>query len=196
LSCLLFNLAIEPLAALLRDSNLEGYKLPGILDKLIVTLFADDTTVYLSKNDKFSDLKKILDLWCAASGAKFNVPKTVIIPLGSVEHRTQLMNERKSLEMPEVIPEGIHIAEDGESTRSLGSYIGNNLDPTVPWNAVMTATEEVLKRVQRLHPSLNGKRVGIQTYAASRSTYLATAEDMPSSIEKRFEKLEFQFFWE
>ncbi|KAF9018267.1 hypothetical protein BDZ89DRAFT_1094117 [Hymenopellis radicata] len=181
---------------MLRDSDLEGYKVPGILDKLIVTLFADDTSVYLSKNDKFSDLKIILDTWCAASGAKFNVPKTIIIPIGTVEHRTQLMNERKSQEMEEPIPESVHIAEDGESSRSLGSYIGNNLDPNVPWDSIMTATEEVLERVQRLHPTLNGKRVGIQTYAASRSNYLTSAEDMPNSMEKRFEKLEFKFFWE
>ncbi len=196
LSCLLFNLAIEPLAALLQDSNLEEYKVPGILDKLIVTLFADDTTVYLSKNDKFSDLKRILDLWCAASGAKFNVPKTIIIPIGLVEHRTQLMNEHQSREMPEVMPEGIHIAEDGESTRSLGLYIGNNLDPTIPWNTIITATEDVLNRVQKLHPLLNGKRVGIQTYMVLRLNYLAIAEDMPNSVEKRFERMEFRFFWE
>ncbi|KAF9018854.1 hypothetical protein BDZ89DRAFT_918478, partial [Hymenopellis radicata] len=87
LSCLLFNIAIEPLAAMLRDSNLEGYRVQGILDRIITTLFAADTTVFLSKNDKFSDLKKILDTWYAASGAKFNIKKTVIIPIGSIEHR-------------------------------------------------------------------------------------------------------------
>ncbi|KAF8990120.1 hypothetical protein BDZ89DRAFT_894599, partial [Hymenopellis radicata] len=184
LSWLLFNIAIEPLAAMLRDSNLEGYKVNGILDRIITTLFADDTTVFMSKNDRFSELKGILDTWCAASGAKFNIKKTIIIPIGSIEHRTELMNERRSSQMAEEIPEGIHIAEDGESSRSLGSWVGTS------W------TRTVLQRVERTHPTLNGKRVGIQTYAASRTQYLATAEDMPKEMEKRFDALIHKFFWE
>jgi hypothetical protein len=48
LSCLLFNLAIEPLACLIRNSELKGVKIPGKEDNLVISLFADDTSVYLS----------------------------------------------------------------------------------------------------------------------------------------------------
>ncbi|KAI9068534.1 hypothetical protein FKP32DRAFT_1526240, partial [Trametes sanguinea] len=82
MSCLLFNLAIEPLAHALRRSTLRGFQLPGIADRLITTLFADDTTVYLDKDDDYDDLLRILERWCRASGAKFNVNKTEHIPLG------------------------------------------------------------------------------------------------------------------
>ena len=78
LSCLPFDIAIEPLANMLRLSNLKGFEIPGARDKLITTLFADDTTVFLSKFDKFRDLKAILNKWCIASGACFNVSKTEI----------------------------------------------------------------------------------------------------------------------
>ncbi|CAK5269503.1 unnamed protein product [Mycena citricolor] len=47
LSCLLFNLAIEPLAESLRQSNLKGIKIKSKVERLIATLFADDTIVYL-----------------------------------------------------------------------------------------------------------------------------------------------------
>ncbi len=47
LSCLPFNLVIELLAQMLRDSELEGYKIPNVREKLIAMLFADDTTVSL-----------------------------------------------------------------------------------------------------------------------------------------------------
>ncbi|KAF9027909.1 hypothetical protein BDZ89DRAFT_951804, partial [Hymenopellis radicata] len=60
----------------------------------------------------------------------------------------------------------------------------------------MTETESVLRKVERTHPTLNGKRVGIQTYAASRTQYLAAAEDMPKEMEKRFDALIHKFFWE
>jgi hypothetical protein len=59
LSCLLFNLAIEPLACLLRDSELKGIKVPGKDEELIVSLFADDTTIYLSSSN---DLKKLWEI--------------------------------------------------------------------------------------------------------------------------------------
>jgi hypothetical protein len=50
LSCLLFDLAIEPLAEALRTSNLEGMKIQGTEERLITTLFADNTLVYLSSS--------------------------------------------------------------------------------------------------------------------------------------------------
>ena len=51
MSCILYNLAIEPLACTLRESKeLKGYKING--KKEITRLFADDTLVYLNKNDK------------------------------------------------------------------------------------------------------------------------------------------------
>lgn len=196
LSCLLFNLAIEPLASMLRASALEGYRLPGAVERLIVTLFADDTTIYLAASDRFSDLQEILNTWCSASGAKFNINKTVVIPIGSVQHRLKLMNDRKTPRMLEPIPESIHIAEDGEGSRSLGSFIGNELDPTTPWSGIMKAAKDVLDKVQRLHPTMSGKRVGIQTYAVSKTQYLSTAEDMPRSVERQFERILMQFFWD
>jgi hypothetical protein len=84
LSCLLFDLAIEPLACTLRNSKkLAGYHIPGLTDKIIVNLYADDTTIFLSEADRYSDLEEILSRWCTASGAKFNLEKTEIIPIGS-----------------------------------------------------------------------------------------------------------------
>jgi len=79
MSCLLFDVAIEPLAALLCASDLEGYKIPGNEEKLIANLFADDTTTFLSENDKVEDLQKVLTRWCNASAVKFNIQKTEIV---------------------------------------------------------------------------------------------------------------------
>ena len=59
MSCLLFNLAIEPLACALRKSRLTGLEIPGLAERLITTLFADDTTVYLHKSDNFDNLAVI-----------------------------------------------------------------------------------------------------------------------------------------
>jgi hypothetical protein len=60
LLCLLFNLAIEPLAKMLRKSNLRGYSIPHVMEKVVVKMFADDTTVYLDAEDSFDGLQLIL----------------------------------------------------------------------------------------------------------------------------------------
>jgi hypothetical protein len=68
LSCLLFNLAIEPLAQMIRASELEGFKCSGLEYRVIVSLFEDDTTVYLSKGQILrlgGNLTTVVySLWC------------------------------------------------------------------------------------------------------------------------------------
>ena len=64
LSCLLFNLAIESLASMLCNSTLQGLPIPGTPHCLIITLFADDTTVFLSSSDDYHTLLLILHDWC------------------------------------------------------------------------------------------------------------------------------------
>jgi len=60
LSCPLFDLAIEPLACRLRrDPKLHGIHIPGLIDKLIVKLFADDTNIYLGSRDRLDDVQDI-----------------------------------------------------------------------------------------------------------------------------------------
>ena len=91
LSCPIFNLAIEPLACLLRnDPDLRGLRVPGLAEKLIAKLLADDTALYLSLTDRFDCVLLILRAWCDVSGAKFNIEKTEIIPIGSPEHRAHV----------------------------------------------------------------------------------------------------------
>ena len=65
LSCLLFNLAIEPLACMLQNSpDLQGYEIAGVAQKIVASMYADDTTVYLSKTDSYAELLRILTKWC------------------------------------------------------------------------------------------------------------------------------------
>ena len=82
LSCLLFDLAIEPLSAMIRKSPIGGINIPGRTEPLKATLFADDTSVYLNEHDDFTHLQEALDTWCAAAKARFNIKKTELIPFG------------------------------------------------------------------------------------------------------------------
>lgn len=69
LSCTLFNLAIEPLTCKLRNNpHLKGITMLGLNDKILVNMFADDTTLYLNKDDCFNRVEKLLRCWCKVSG--------------------------------------------------------------------------------------------------------------------------------
>jgi hypothetical protein len=129
LACLLFDLVIEPLAEALRQSGLKGFKLREVEERVIATLFADDTLVYLSSKDDFQSLLNILEEWCVASGVKFNIEKTEIVPTGKFSHRLRVRTSRTVSGVGGTkIPDHIKIASEGEPIRTLGAWVGNRVD--------------------------------------------------------------------
>ena len=60
----------------------------------IVTLFADDTTLFLSDADSYTELQRILSQWYLASRVRFNLEKTEIVRIGSPEHRARVISTR------------------------------------------------------------------------------------------------------
>jgi hypothetical protein len=117
LSCVAFDLAIEPLACMIQNSSLKGLEVPGKAEQIVVMLFADNTSCYLAEDDSFHYFKEtILEKWCLTSGAKFNIKKTVVIPIGSPEYRKNILTHHKLNHTNDPIPDGIHIADEGEAT--------------------------------------------------------------------------------
>ncbi|EJD40926.1 hypothetical protein AURDEDRAFT_35456, partial [Auricularia subglabra TFB-10046 SS5] len=179
----------------LRNSDLKGLDVPGLGEKLIATLYADDTTVYLSESDDFDGLMKILAAWCKASGAKFNTAKTEIIPLGKADFRESLINGRTGGEMPSPIPAGIKIARDGEAVRVLGAWPGNHVDASDIWSVRLDRLQATLDRWERTSPTAVGKGIISRVIIGGHTQYLTTAQGMPTGVEKRIEKMTMDFFW-
>ncbi|PPR01210.1 hypothetical protein CVT24_006120 [Panaeolus cyanescens] len=195
LSCLLFNLAIESLAEALRQSNLKGLQIDD-RERLIASLFADDTTVYLSQNDDIEGLYNILERWCSASGAKFNVTKTEIIPLGSKEYRENLIESRKINQEANPIRHDIHIAETGEPVRVLGAWVGHEIDQSAIWQKVIDDINDILRRWNKGFPTQEGRRLIVGMYIAGKTQYLARVQGMPEDIEDRIQRIINQFMWD
>ena len=198
LSCALFDLAIEPLACLIRNNpNIRGLDISCLIEKLVIKLFADDTNLYLSKYDRLDVIQSILDLWCKASGAKFNIEKTEIIPISTATHRQTVSETRKINPLDESpLPDQIRIAKDKEAVRMLGAWIGNKANDLTPWEPIVDKIKANLRKWSRIRPSLDGKVQIIQAVVGGLTQFLTQTQGMPPRIEAALEKVISDFIWE
>lgn len=195
LSCLLFDIAIEPLACMLRQSNLKGFNITGLTERIIAMFFADDTTVYLSENDSFADLLKILRQWCKAAKAKFNQEKTKVIPIGSPKYRLKVVIERSFNINNEKIPLEIEIASDGTLTRLLGAWIGNDADEMAPWATVIQRIRGRLNEWEKPGLTIFGRRLIANMEVGGRMQYLTKVQGISPSIQDELTKIVKNFIW-
>jgi ribonuclease HI len=196
LSCLIFNLGIEPLAAAIRNSPLLGIPIKGTDEKIKCKLFADDTMVYLDETDDLETLEKhALKPWCEVSGAVFNIAKTEIIPIGCKEYRTNLINTRKTNPNSPPIQPNIKIATDGQPVRVLGAWIGNDVDQATPWTPTIEKIATSLKHWEANHPTTEGRRLITQMIIGGMTQYLAKVQGIPETALKTLETLIRNFAW-
>ena len=191
LSCLLFDLAIEPLACLIRSNlDIRGLDIPCLIEKLVIKLFADNTNLYLSKYDRLDVVQRVLDMWCEASGAKFNIEKMEVIPIGSPNYRQTVSTSRKINPLDQSpLPDNICIAKDGEVVRMLGAWIGNNADDQAPWEPLIDKIKMNLEKWSRIRPSVDGKCCIIQTIVSGFTQFLTQVQGMPTQVEKALKKI-------
>jgi hypothetical protein len=198
LSCFLFDLAIEPLACMIcSNPNLRRINIPSLNQNVLVTMFADNTMLFLSKDDRLDDAQRILTHWCHVSGAKFNIEKTEIILIGTENHRSTTVRTRKvNLLDEEPLDNRIHIAEDGQATRSLGAWIGNHVNDLTPWESILDKSHQGLDRWHKIKPTLHRRRLIVQTIISGYTQFLTKAQGMPPEIEKALIKMICDFIWE
>jgi hypothetical protein len=180
----------------MRESDLKGYKIPGSEEKLIANLFADDTTTFLLEDDDFETLQKILDTWCEASTAKFNIQKTEIIPIGTPEYRQRVINTRKAKAEQNPIPGDMHIAKDGEAVRILGAWIGNKVQAEGVWAPMLEKIDEKLEQWSCNKPTMEGRRLITQMIIGGMTQYLAQVQGMPKEVETRMTRRIRKFMWD
>ncbi|OJT08309.1 LINE-1 retrotransposable element ORF2 protein [Trametes pubescens] len=195
MSCLLFDFAIEPLACALRASTLRGILIPGDAERLIATLFADDTTVFLGEGDDYATALIPTDIWCRAARARFNLEKTEVIPLGTQEHRAQVLATRCLHQGAAPIPDNVHIVADGEAVRSLGAWIGNHAEAAAPWNAMIATMRKNLEHWNRGKPTLLGRKLAVDLEVGGRTQFLAKAQGMPKMAEDTITRMIANFMW-
>ncbi|KIM85018.1 hypothetical protein PILCRDRAFT_49987, partial [Piloderma croceum F 1598] len=181
---------------LLRKSDLNGYQIPGSDEDLKTTLFADDTTVFLAESDSYDTLLAILTLWCRASGARFNVNKTEILPIGTKTYRDHVLNTRKTTPNGMPLPASIHIARDKEPIRILGGWVGNGIDEEAVWSKNINKIQNTFDRWDQRHPTLISRRLIVNMFAGGITQYLTMVQGMPKEVESRIQKMINALIWD
>ncbi len=203
LSCLLFDLAIEPLSAMIRKSDIEGFAIPKCDEVLKAVLFADDTTVYLSHRDDFATLQTVLDTWCSAAKARFNISKTEVIPIGEKTYRDEMAETYRVTGAWKNYPRGVRVARHGEAVRILGAFFGNGVDQLNVWTLVLNKIVAMRKplmhalaRWKRGHATLQGKRHVVQMIIGGMTQFMTMVQRMPAEIVTRLTKLIRDYLWD
>jgi hypothetical protein len=194
MSCILYNFAIEPLAEMIRRSELLGIEVPNTTKSLIVALFADDTLVYLNEKDNLNTLNEILDTFCKASTAKFNTEKTEYLPIGSKEYRQSVIRTKK-LGNIQIEPTA-KIIKEGQAMRTLGAWVGNEINTKAQWDIIVKKQQQTLDIWSSAHLSLKGKEIVLKALVQSQAIYLATVNGLPQDTERRMEKMYRNFVWD
>ncbi|KAJ6506245.1 hypothetical protein C8R47DRAFT_913701, partial [Mycena vitilis] len=181
----------------LRHSKLQGLHIPETNRRLLVSLFADETTIYLSTNDSWLELWRILDLWCTASTTKFNRAKTLILPFGSPGYRQRVLQRRtlNDSRPEDRIRDDIKIVREGETCRILGAWLGNQAEYVTPWPEVLDKIATDLARWDVKNPLLEGRRHIINMVVGGRTQYLTRVQGMPKRIEDRLVRMQNAFLW-
>lgn len=157
----------------------------------------DNIALYLSCTDCFDHIYQILHNWCEVLGAKFNIEKTEIIPIGSPNHRVCVTNACKVNPMDQLqFEECIRIAADGNAVRYLGAWIGNNLNKSTPWEPVIDKINKSLTLWKKAHLSMTGRRLIVQSVIGGCTQFLTKMQGMPDNIEVELTKIICDFIWE
>jgi len=181
LSPLLYIIALEPLACLIRnDEEIRGVKLPNGDEKKL-SMYADDTNGILTTDNSIYKLFDDINIYEKGTGAKLNKGKTEALWLGQWRGRRD---------------EPITIKRwTSTIIKLLGVYFGSGRVINVNWNDRVKKFKNALSKWDGNRLSFQGRTVVLNTLAAPCLWYIAPVFQMPTRYANEVEKAAFSFLW-
>ena len=174
-----------------------GIKIPEVKEKVIISLFANDTLIYQNAKDDIKELQEIIKVFCIASKAKFNIEKTEYLPVGKKDYRKTLETTRKINDIPgNTIPDNINIIKEGQTMRTLGAWVGNGGNQNPQWKKILDKQKEIMDTWEKSRLSYRGKELILKALVQSRALFLATVNGMPKETQEKMQKQMRSFLWE
>lgn len=179
-SALLYVAFIEVLACAIRkNKNIRGVMLPGG-ESLTMSLYADDTVLYLENDWSLKEAMTVIDAFSCASGAKVNKGKSQVKYVGKWSDRGEAPCDLALCRGPITI---------------LGISYGNNDDAATNWETRLTKVTAKLNLWGLRRLTVSGKVLAIKADILPSLLHLALVFPMPALIGLKLHKAMFGFVW-
>ena len=185
ISALLFILCTELLAVNVSQSNLfEGIEVKDKdkSEKIKISQYADDSTLYLSKIENLVGALSIVESFSNVSGLKLNLKKTEGLCMGSLIGQNIIFPE---------------ITWSTTPLRYLGIYIGHNKieNDVRNWEDKLEKMQKLLDVWRLRNLTLFGKITIVKTLAIPSLIFTATFLIPPDGFIEKINKAVFNFIW-
>jgi hypothetical protein len=190
LSPFLFDLVMEAfsrmIGAIISRGLITGFSVGTSEQTRVVVshlLFADDTLVFCGADERqINHIGALLVCFEAVSGLKINLPKSALIPVGSVvdiDHLAELLGCGTSL-----LP-----------LKYLGLQLGASFKHKAMWTELVDLMSRRLAPWKRSYLSKGGRIALIKSTLSNLPTYMMSLFPIPALVAKQIEKIQRDFLW-
>src|SRR5258706_1389839 len=182
LSPILYDFSIEPLGMRMRQ-HLTGISCCGLPPAKLI-MYADDMNLFMSTSENFRIIRQVMADSCLAIGCKFNLDKTDILMVGSLEHRSTGLHE----DVTACFDRAFVLPADSP-LRILGVWV-NSPDNAAPrWKQITSHIKKLVSQWNSIGASLLNRVVLAKALMMSRCYYLLDGNSIPPSVLRKLNNI-------
>src|SRR5258706_3291863 len=186
LSSILYDFSIEPMGMRMRK-HLTGISCCGLPPAKLI-MYADDMNLFMSTSENFRIIRRVMADSCLAIGCKFNLDKTDILVVGSLEHRSASLHE----DVTACFDRAFVLPADSP-LRILGVWV-NSPDNAAPhWKQIASHIKKLVSQWNSIGASLLNRVVLAKALMMSRCYYLLDGNGIPPSVLRKLNNVILRF---
>jgi len=153
-------------------SRIHGITMLGLPPAKLM-MYADDMNLFLSdEHDNVAAIKECLVNMSTTIRCKFNLDKTDVLPVGSLEHRVSMY--RAGVDLP-----GACTLPPDSPLRILGVWIGSPDNATPWWAAILAHIQALIRQWMAIGTSTWNRTLIVKVLLLSRCYYLLDSNGIP-----------------
>src|SRR5258706_8097797 len=186
LSPILYDFSIEPLGMRMRQ-HLIGILCCGLPPAKLI-MYTDDMNLFMSMLEDFHLIQQVMDDSTLAIGCKFNLDKTDILVVGSLEHCSNNHHEEVA-----ACFEGAYVLPTDSPLRILNVWVNSPDHATPCWKQITAHIKKLVSQWNSIGASLLNRVVLAKALMMSRCYYLLDGNGIPPSILRKLNNIIHRF---
>src|SRR5258706_11826102 len=151
-------------------------------------MYADDMNLFLSTTENFRLIWQVMTDSCLAIGCKFNLDKTDILVVGSLEHRSTGDHDNVT-----ACFDGAYILPDNSPLCILGVWV-NSPDRAAPrWRQITSHIKKLVSQWTSISASILNRVVLAKALLMSQCYYLLDGNGIPPSVLRKLNNIILRF---